>query len=158
MKIQAPVKTETRRIAVGVAVLSALMLMVFALIGRFEMTVLWGTLLGGGYAVLNFFLMALTVQHAAEQMEGVRIPAEDEIDEETQQPKPREELPQQKKARSIVQRSYSLRLVLTALVAIVAVKVTVFNAIPAIIALFFPRIVITLQPLLQKLRKESEDQ
>ena len=82
MKVQAPVKTETRRIAVGVAVLSALMLIVFVLIGRFDWTVLWGTLLGGGYAVLNFFLMALTVQHAAEQMNGVTLPAEEEETQE----------------------------------------------------------------------------
>ncbi|MBR5231260.1 MAG: ATP synthase subunit I [Clostridia bacterium] len=153
MKVQAPVKTETRRIAVGVAVLSALMLIVFVLIGRFDWTVLWGTLLGGGYAVLNFFLMALTVQHAAEQMNGVTLPAEEEETGDETQPKQKEELPQQKMARSIVQRSYTLRLALTALVAVIAVKVPLFHAVPAIVAFFFPRIVITAQPLLQKLKK-----
>lgn len=152
MKIQAPVKQETKKIAVGVAILSAIMLIVFALIKRFDMTVLWGTLLGGGYAVLNFFFMAMSVQHAAEQMDGVTLPPEEET-AEGEAPAPKEELPQQKAARSIVQRSYTIRLVLTALVAILAVKSPVFHAVPAILALFFPRIVITALPLLQKIRK-----
>lgn len=152
MKIQEPVRQETQKIAVGVAVLSAVMLIVFVLIGRFDMTVLWGTLLGGGYAVLNFFLMAMSVQHAAAQMDGVTLPPEEEP-VEGEAPAPKEELPQQKAARSIMQRSYTIRLVLTALVAILAVKSPVFHAVPAIAALFFPRIVIMALPLLQKIRK-----
>ena len=151
MKIQAPVKQETKKILVGEVVLSAIMLLVFLLIKRFDLTVLWGTLLGGGYAVFNFFLMALTVQMAAAKMEGVRLP-DDEYDEDGNV-KPREEVPEQKAARALVQRSYTLRMFLTAIVAIIAVKVELFNAIPAIIALFFPRIVITAYALMQKNRK-----
>lgn len=157
MKIQAPVRQETKKIAIGVAVLSLLMLLVFTVIGYFDLTVLWGTLLGGGFAVLNFFLMALTVQQAAEQMNGVTLPPKEETEEipaenGVEQPV-KEELPQQKKARSMVQRSYMFRLGLTAVVAVLAVKSPLFHAVPAIIALFFPRIVITIQPLLQKIRK-----
>ena len=152
MKIQAPVRQETKKIAIGVTILSAVMLLVFVAIKRFEMSVLWGTLLGSGYAVLNFFAMAMTVQHAAEQMDGVTLPPEeDPVEGET--PAPKEELPQQKAARNIMQRSYTIRLVITAAVAILAVKCPVFHAVPAIIALFFPRIVITALPLLQKIRK-----
>ena len=150
MKIQAPVRQETKKILVGEAVLCAVMLLVFILIKRFDLRVLWGTLLGGGYAVLNFFLMALTVQMAAAKMEGVRLP-DDEFDDEGNI-KPREEVPEQKAARALVQRSYTLRMFITAAVAIIAVKVELFHAIPAIIALFFPRIVITVHSLLQKKR------
>lgn len=157
MKIQAPVKQETKKIAIGVAILSLLMILVFVAIGYFDLTVLWGTLLGGGFAVLNFFLMALTVQQAAEQMNGVTLPPEEETEEKTAEngaeAPAKEELPQQKRARSMVQRSYMFRLALTAAVAILAVKSPVFHAVPAIIALFFPRVVITVQPLLQKIRK-----
>ena len=155
MKIQTPVKQETAKVAVGVLILSAIMLLVFVAIGRFEMSVLWGTVLGSGYAVLNFFLMALTVQQAAEKMNGVRLPAQEEQpDENDEQPEaPKEELPQQKAARSLVQRSYTLRLMMTAAVAILAVKAPVFHAVPAIIAMFFPRMTITTYPLLQKIRK-----
>lgn len=155
MKIQEAVKHETLKIAFGVAILSVIMLLVFAAIGRFDLTVLWGTLLGSGYAVLNFFLMAMTVQQAAEKMNGVTLPPEEEeiAQEENKEPEQKEELPQQKSARSLVQRSYYLRMAFTAAVAVAAVKLPVFNAVPAIIALFFPRIVITAQPLIEKVRK-----
>lgn len=155
MSIQTPVKQETKKIAVGVAILCALMVLVFALIGYYDQTVLWGTLLGGGFAVFNFFLMALTVQHAAEQMNGVRLPDEEPAmeTESEQATAPKEEVPQQKAARKIVQRSYLLRMALTAGVAVLSIKAPVFHAVPAIIALFFPRIVITIQPLWQKIRK-----
>ena len=155
MKIQTPVKQETAKVAVGVLILSAIMLLVFVAIGRFELSVLWGTAFGGGYAVLNFFMMALTVQQAAEKMNGVRLPAEEEQPEEDddQPAAPKEELPQQKAARALVQRSYMLRMALTAVFAVVAVKTPAIHAVPAIIALFFPRMAITVQPLLQKFRK-----
>lgn len=156
MNIQTPVKRETQKIAVGVLILSVIMIIVFIAIKRFDMTVLWGTLLGGGFAVLNFFLMALTVQHAAEQMNGVTLPPEESVGEEEaqgEQPQKQEGFPQQKKIRGIVQKSYLLRMVLMAVVAVAAVKLPVFNAIPAIIALFFPRIVITVLPMIQKNQK-----
>lgn len=155
MKIQEPVKQETKKIAIGVAILSLLMVLVFVAIGHFDLTVLWGTLLGGGFAVLNFFLMALTVQQAAEQMNGVTLPPEETEGEEAEGevPKKQEDFPQQKKIRGIVQKSYILRMVLMAVVAVAAVKLPVFNAVPAIIALFFPRIVITALPMIQKNQK-----
>ena len=153
MKIQAPVKQETKKIAVGAAILSLVMIAVFIAIGYFDVTVVWGTLLGAGFAVFNFFLMAMTVQRAADQMNGVQLPAKEETETETQDAQKKEELPEQKAARSIVQRSYYLRMALMAVVIVIAVKMPVFNAIPTVIALFFPRIVITLQPLLQKMKK-----
>lgn len=155
MKIQEPVKQETKKIAIGVAILSLLMVLVFVAIGRFDLTVLWGTLLGGGFAVLNFFLMALTVQQAAEQMNGVTLPPEENEEETTEgeEKQKQEPYPQQKKIRGIVQKSYILRMVLMAVVAVAAVKLPVFNAVPAIIAFFFPRIVITALPMIQKNQK-----
>ena len=55
------VRKETIRIAIGTAVLSAVMELVFAAIGRWEPSVLFGNLLGAFAAVLNFYLMCLTV-------------------------------------------------------------------------------------------------
>jgi len=99
----------------------------------------------------------MTVQQAAEKMNGVHLPVEDEKtqdnEEESDKVQKPEELPQQKAARALVQRSYMLRMLLTAAVIIVAIKISVFNAIPAVIALFFPRIVITMQPIMQRIRK-----
>ena len=76
MKIQPAVRTETVRIAMGTAFFSLVMLLVFALLDRLDVTVVLGTLLGAGAAVLNFFLMALSVQRAAESMKGVTVPPE----------------------------------------------------------------------------------
>lgn len=56
------VKRETLRITAGTLVLSAVMQLVFIIIKRWDMTVLFGNLLGAFAAVLNFFLMCLTVQ------------------------------------------------------------------------------------------------
>lgn len=76
MKIQPAVRTETVRIAMGTAFFSLVMLLVFALLDRLDVTVVLGTLLGAGAAILNFFLMALSVQRAAESMKGVTVPPE----------------------------------------------------------------------------------
>lgn len=62
MKLQPAVKKETAHIALGVAVGVAVMLAVFALLGRFDYTVALGGVLGGAVAVLNFLLLGLTVQ------------------------------------------------------------------------------------------------
>ena len=153
MKIQDPVKQETKKIAIGVSVLSVVMILGYAALGRLNSAVVYGTLLGGGYAAFNFFLMAMTVQHAAEQMNGVRLPDEEETTAEEASAEQKEELPEQKAARGIVQKSYYLRLVLTAVVIVLAIKAPVFDAVPTVIAQFFPRIVITMQPVLQKIRK-----
>ena len=50
MKIQEATKRETLHIAAGTLAFSAVMNGVFALLGRWDLTVLWGTLLGGGFA------------------------------------------------------------------------------------------------------------
>lgn len=63
-KIDEAVLKETKFIAVSVLILSALMEAVFLIIGKWDITVLFGNLLGGGFAILNFFLMGLTVQNA----------------------------------------------------------------------------------------------
>ena len=64
LKIDKTVRRETLFVAVYTVILSALMEAVFLLIGKWDYTVLLGNLLGAGGAVLNFFLMGLTVQSA----------------------------------------------------------------------------------------------
>ncbi len=78
MQIDETVKKETLRIAAGTGVLSALMLAVFLLLKRFDITVLLGALWGSSIAVLNFFLLGLSVQKASRRMNGVRISNESE--------------------------------------------------------------------------------
>ncbi|MBR6568933.1 MAG: hypothetical protein IKK75_00615 [Clostridia bacterium] len=149
MKIQPAIKQETLRMAAGVAILTVMMVGVFLIIGMFDMTVLWGALLGAAFAVLNFFLMAMGVQKAAALMNGVQLPPEEEPAEgEEAAEKPLS--PQAIKAKQKMQLSYTGRMLLTAAMAIVALAVPCFHPVAALIPLLFPRIVIFFIGLVQK--------
>ena len=60
---------ETAIIAVGELICSALMVGIFALLGHFEMNVLWGAVAGCFIMVANYFFMAVTVDLAADRAE-----------------------------------------------------------------------------------------
>jgi len=60
---------QTGTVAIGEAICVAVMLGVFALLGKFSMAVLLGGIAGGLLAVANFFFMALAVDRAADKAE-----------------------------------------------------------------------------------------
>lgn len=60
---------ETRFVAAFVLILSMLMEAVFLIIGKWDLTVLWGNLLSAGVSILNFFLLGLTVSKAMKRDE-----------------------------------------------------------------------------------------
>ena len=65
-----PFKTALRAtapIALGVAALTGLMLVIYALAGFFRLPVLWGAIAGTVLALGNFFLMALSAGAAADK-------------------------------------------------------------------------------------------
>lgn len=124
--IDKAVKTETIYIAVWTLILSALMQAVFLLIGRWDYTVLCGNVLGGGAAVLNFFLMGLGVQKAVTQ------------DEQT--------------ARSTVKLSQTARLMMMLVFAVIGLVVPVFHTIAVIVPMLFPRVAIALRPAVDRIR------
>lgn len=120
MTIQPAVKKETTNIAVYTAVGGVLMFIVFFIINKidselvpFDLTVILGGLCGMGVAVLNFFLMAITVQSVAS--------AEDED-----------------KAKSIMKASYTRRMGLQLLWIVIALVAPVFNWIAGLLPLLFP--------------------
>ena len=117
MQVQEATRRETCHIALGVLVFSAVMHVVYLALGRWELGVLWANLLGGGFAVLNFFLLGLTIQKIA-----------NETDE--------------KKARLKLQGSYTLRMLMTVAVVVVAVKAPCFVWPAAVLPLLFPRLTI----------------
>ena len=150
MTIQPAVKQETLKIAVGTAILACVMVLVFVLAGRFDISVIWGALLGVASAVGNFFLMALSVQQAAERMNGAQVaPLPAEGDEE---PPLSDEA---KQARQRMQLSYTGRMLLLAGIAIVAVLVPGINALACILCLLFPRMVIFAEGIFRKPKKEA---
>ncbi len=149
MKLQPAVKQETGKIAIGVGILSALMLCVYLVLGRFGLPVLLGTLLGALFAVFNFFLMAVGVQRAAESMNGVQVAPEPEEGEEEPPLSP-----QAKKAKQRMQLSYFGRLLLLGGMAAAAYYIPGIDPVPALLAQFFPRITIMIEGFLMK--KEAQ--
>ena len=123
-RVDPAVKRETTYIAAVTLLLSALMQIVFAVIGQWNLAVLFGNLLGGVTAVGNFFLMGLTVQKAV---------AEEE-----------------KKAARRVRASQSYRLILQGVALVLAAVLDCFNLWAAALPLLFPRVGVQLRPLFNK--------
>lgn len=123
-RINETVKKETLYIALSVLVLSALMQAVFLIIRRWDLTVLLGNALGYAGTVLNFFLMALTVQNAVEKEE--------------------------KEAKNFLKVSQALRLLMLFVMLVIAFAFKCFNIIAVILPLFFTRIAIYLRSAIVK--------
>ena len=123
-KIDATVKRETVFIASWVLIFSAVMEAVFLIIGAWNYSVLFGNLLGAFAAVLNFFLMGLTVQNALEKDENA--------------------------AKDLVKTSQTLRMMMLIVFAAAACIFDCFDLIAALVPLLFPRIAVAIRPLFDK--------
>lgn len=155
IKVQPAVRKETLRIAVGTLVLTALMLAVFLILGQFDLTVLLGAVLGSAAAIGNFFLLGLSVQKAAETMNGVKLPSYEEAEAGLE---PGQELdtaavPETKLAKQRMQLSYTVRMILLASVGVLGLTLPCFHAVATVLPFLFPRIVIFLYGIRNK--KES---
>ena len=116
MKFQPSTRKEVKRISAGVLIGSALMVAVFAAVGKFTLNVLWGALLGDAVAIGNFIYLCLSVQKAA---------AGDEV-----------------KARLVMRTSYTMRMLVVVAALVVGMAVDTFNWLAVIIPLLLPRITI----------------
>ena len=121
-KVDATVIKETKYIALWVFILSVLMQAVFLVIGKWDYNVLLGNLLGAAGAVLNFFLMGITVQKALGREE--------------------------KEARALMKTSQIYRNLMV--LVIVVIGVVFFNIWASVIPIFFARIAIMLRPMFDK--------
>ena len=124
MKLQAASKKEILRIAIGTAICLAIMLTVFFLlslfrIAPFDYKVILSGFVGGMVAVLNFTLLCLTIQSAAQTQE-------------------------KKAMKARMQVSYNLRLLLQAAWVVAACLIPCFNVVAAALPLLFPTVVIFL--------------
>ncbi len=124
-KIDPAIIRETRYIALFVLFLSAVMQGVFLIIGKWDLTVLFGNLFIGCAVILNFFLMGLFVQKAV-----------------TQEPKD---------AKKTVKTSITLRNVMMfAFLALAVLLPGVFNIWASLIPVTFPRIAVFCSALFGK--------
>lgn len=129
MKIDKIVKKETANIAVGILVCSLITQIFFIIFGKYSLAVFLGSIYGGGIALLNFFLMGLTVQNI--------IQIEDE-----------------NMGKKKMQFSYSMRqLGLTLLVGggmYISFNHGIFHWLPILLAIFYPRLTIAFGGILKK--------
>lgn len=116
MKIDKTVRQETVYIAAGTLILSALMQAVFLIIGKWDYTVLLGNILGAIGAVMNFFLMGLTVQSAVSKDAN--------------------------EAKQKMKASQALRTLFLLIIALLGGILPCFQIFAVLIPLFFPRITI----------------
>lgn len=123
-KIDAVVIKETQYIALWTLLLSVLMQAVFLVIGKWDVTVLFGNLLSGAAAVLNFLFMGIGIQKAVEKEE--------------------------KEAKNAIKLSQAYRLLFLVIVAVLGAVLPCFHLWASLIPLLFPRIAIALRPLFDK--------
>ncbi len=116
---------ETRYMAVGVILFSAVMQAIFLVIGQWNVAVLWGNMLGAAVAVFNFLLMGLALQRAVQQKE--------------------------KDAKQVMAASQLLRLLIVFVAVVLGCVSGVFNTWTVILPLFFPRVIVLLCPLRDKI-------
>ena len=123
-KIDPTVKRMTIYIAVCTLVLSALMEAVYLVIGAWTPTVFLGNLLGAFVAVLNFFLMGLTVQHSLKLSPG--------------------------DATKFMRLSQSLRMIMILVFGAICAVLPMTDLLAMLLPLFFPRVGTMLWPKLEK--------
>ena len=119
---------ETGIVAIGVAVCTAVMMLVYALLGRFDLSVLWGSLAGAVLSIGNFFFMALGASLAADKAENQDV----------------------KGGSLLVRYSYMVRLLILLIVLIACAKSGVFNLIALVIPLLFVRPTLTVAEFFRK--------
>ena len=115
-------------IALGQAVCVAAMIGVFALLGQFDMTVLWGGLVGGVMATLNFLFMAIGAMMAADKAMEDNVTA----------------------GNATVRLSYFLRLVVLAVVLFAFAKSGICNVVALVLPLVFTRPILTVTEFFRK--------
>lgn len=115
MRIDATVRKETSYILIWVLLLSVIMEAVFLVIGAWEFSVLLGNLIGSLTAVMNFYLLAVTVTKLVNAGETDKL--------------------QQK-----MHASKSLRMAGMVLICVLAIALLKTNPYSTLIPLIFPRI------------------
>lgn len=128
-KVDKTVIKETIYITLWTLILSGILESVFIFIG-WDYTVLLGNILGGGVAILNFFLLGLTVQKAVNMEDS-------------------------KNAKNFMKLSQSLRFIMLILAAVLGAVVPCFNIWSTIIPLLFPRIALLFRPVIK--RRETDE-
>ena len=119
---------ETLLVLTGVLICAAVMCGVYALWGKFTLSVIWSALVGTALAVGNFFFMAVSATLAADKAEADNVEG----------------------GKAMMKTSYFLRLAVLALALFVCAKSGVFDLIALVLPLAFVRPVLSLSEFFRK--------
>lgn len=119
---------ETAVIAAGQAICTAIMTGVFALLGKFDLSVLLGGIVGTLIAVANFFFMSLFADIAADKAEAQDVAG----------------------GQKLIQLSYMGRMLGLFLVLVLCAKSDIFNLLALVLPLAFNRPILTVSELFKK--------
>ena len=131
MKFDPEVKKDIGFMALGCGVCSIVVALVFAVIGKFTLPVLWGTLVGYVLSFGNFVLMSVGVLKALETGNEVT-------------------------AKLKMRRSYVFRTVVMLAVIGVSIAVEFINWVPVVASVFYPRIILTARGLWRKYKTRND--
>lgn len=115
-------------VTIGTVLGCAIMLGIFALLSKFDKTVLLGAIFGCVVAILNFFFMAMVADLAADKAEQQDV----------------------KTGKAMIQRSMLLRTVAMFVVFFALVKSGLCNVIALVVPLVFVRPTITISEFFRK--------
>ncbi|MEG2928083.1 MAG: ATP synthase subunit I [Oscillospiraceae bacterium] len=124
MKLDAEVVKQIKNIAMYNGVLTAILNLVFFLIGKWDYTVLLGSLLGYSVSLISFIFLGISIQKAMEK--------------------------EQKQAQAYMQSTYIGRMAFTVVMIVIAITVPAINWVSAVIPLVFTRISIMLMNFIKK--------
>jgi len=119
---------ETLMVLIGVLICTALMLGIFALLGRFDLSVALGGIAGAVLAVGNFFIMAITASLAADKASSQDVAG----------------------GKKMMQSSYLLRLLVLFAILFACAKSGYMDPFALVLPLVFVRPVITIGEFFRK--------
>ena len=141
MKPDSAVRRETARVAAGVFALVAVMLLIYAIIGKFSPPVLLGGVYTGLLTVANFFIMGMTVQGITNRA-AEKERSEQEIADLTIEMKNRMKL------------SYNMRMIALFALLVLGIAVFKFDPLATILPVVFPTIVVRVLQIMQARRPD----
>lgn len=119
---------ETGIVAAGVLLCTAVMVGIFAMLGKYDVSVLLGGAAGALLAVGNFFFMAVGITLAADKAEKQEVNA----------------------GKLLARNSYMLRLLVLAVLLFACAKSGIFNLIALVLPLVFVRPTLTISEFFRK--------
>lgn len=119
---------ETASVSIGQAVCTAAMFGIFALLGKFDLSVLLGGIAGALIAIANFFFMSLFATLAADKAEKQDVAG----------------------GQKLIQLSYMGRMAGLFLVLFLCAKSSVFHLLALVIPLVFTRPILTAAEFFKK--------